>query len=218
MGDAKERELARDGLFLAIAVSPYFLNDILFVGVTEPINVLAIDYGTRVLAISILFLIPSLRLAVFHRERPKNWQGTPATIAYVMRAVILSILILYFIEAPLKQVFPSTNQFTYPKIESTPLFILDSTFGLFLVAVSEELAARVVFFNVLKRYTDRVWLIILISAIVFGLGHWSKGVGNVVGTTLLGVYLMWGYSRSQSLTIIVAGHFAIDFVIFAILM
>jgi len=216
MVDIPRSFIRRDFFFLTVAFVPFFFNDFFFIGLTDPIKVLGIDYVTRILGISILLFIPTLRLAAFQRQNPNEWRGAAGSILFVVYAVFITWFVIFAVELPLDRAYPSWNLFSYPKIEPPSLFYFDISMGLLLVAISEELLCRVVLFNVLNRHIKSHLLIIVISAAIFGLMHWSKGVGNMASTTLLGIFFMWGYIKSQSLKTVVAAHFAIDFMVFGL--
>ncbi len=52
---------------------------------------------------------------------------------------------------------------------------------------------------------------VLVSAILFGLGHYYQGPGGVVGTSILGVCLGLSYALTGNLLVPIIGHFLGDF-------
>ena len=92
---------------------------------------------------------------------------------------------------------------------------IDLTAGLLLVGILEELIFRGYLCTFLFRYTRRAVVIIGISALAFGLIHWSGGGHKVLVTALTGAVFMALYLRTQSLPALMLSHFVINFIAFA---
>jgi hypothetical protein len=60
---------ARDWGYLAIAYAPFLLNDFAFLGIDFVGGWLAIDYGTRVMSLAIIFGLPALRIYALKSDR-----------------------------------------------------------------------------------------------------------------------------------------------------
>ncbi len=73
------------------------------------------------------------------------------------------------------KLLPSMRLGSIPIGTDSPLYMLDMTFGLALVAISEEVIFRGLTFTALKKRSYSIPKIFLISAIIFGLIHWSQG-------------------------------------------
>ena len=56
-------------LWFALAYSPFFLNDVVFMRITDWRAYLAVDYGARLLVILLLVAPPALRDIIVRRER-----------------------------------------------------------------------------------------------------------------------------------------------------
>lgn len=102
-----------------------------------------------------------------------------------------------------------------PEITSPLWRWIDLTAGLLLTGISEELVFRGYLRNFLSRYTKRAWIIVLISALAFGLIHWSGGFSKVLVTAAVGAVFMILYLRISSLPAIIIAHFAVNFVDYA---
>ena len=76
---------------------------------------------------------------------------------------------------------------SYPRIADPGLVAIDLVVGLLLVAASEELAFRGLLPALLEKLTTSPVLIVLVSAVVFGLLHLRFGLGSAINATLLGL-------------------------------
>ena len=92
---------------------------------------------------------------------------------------------------------------------------IDLTAGLMLVAIIEELVFRGFLAAFLSRYTESAAVIIGISALAFGMIHWSGGMHQVLITGIAGAVFMTLYLRTRSLPPLILSHFTINFIAFA---
>lgn len=102
-----------------------------------------------------------------------------------------------------------------PEIASPFWRWIDLTAGLIMTGICEELVFRGYLRAFLSRYTKRASIIVLISAIAFGLIHWSGGGTRILVTSVIGAVFMILYLRTSSLPAIMATHFAVNFVDYA---
>jgi membrane protease YdiL (CAAX protease family) len=206
---------ARLTLWVALIAAPFYLNDFASIFVKAWQAWLAIDYiAVKLLPLAlIVWLVRSRRLAA----STFGWtaQRTPAFIATFLLAALLGTLI---------------DQNAYRLIEGWPGYKplggmppvtnaawnwADLTAGLLLVALLEELVFRGAMHSVLSRYTASVPVIIAISALAFGLIHWSLGLHAVLVTGLIGAVFMAIYVRTRSVPALVLAHFVVNFIDFA---
>ena len=92
-------------------------------------------------------------------------------------------------------------------VETLCFFVLAVTAGL-----CEEFLYRGFAMAAFERASLPAWLIVLSSAILFGLAHLYQGRGGFVSTMILG--LVFGSARLtwQSLVPVIAWHWAVDIV------
>jgi membrane protease YdiL (CAAX protease family) len=83
------------------------------------------------------------------------------------------------------------------------------------VGICEELVFRGYLHTLLRRFTRKRWLILLLSSVVFGLIHWSLGFHAILTTALIGAVFMGAYLITAALPAIMLAHFAINFIDFA---
>jgi len=67
----------------------------------------------------------------------------------------------------------------------------------------------------LGKYIRNQFVIALLSAVAFGLIHWSAGFENVWAAFLAGLIYMALYMRTRSLPAIILSHFVVDLVLFS---
>lgn len=179
---------------------------------------LFVDYLGRLLVLAYVFSIPQVRDDI-SRMFSKPWPDIQHThrILILVLMVALAIMFETIVDIPqaiVYQHFPDTVHFRYFKIESTLWLALDLTVGLALVAFSEEILFRGCLVKFLARYTDSSFVLVVVSAIIFGLMHWPTGVDNIAATTLTGVFLGIVYLWSKSLVPCVVIHYCINVVNF----
>ncbi|MGE4552582.1 MAG: CPBP family intramembrane glutamic endopeptidase, partial [Desulfovibrionaceae bacterium] len=104
-----------------------------------------------------------------------------------------------------------------PDMEAGPDWLgpLDLTFGLALVAVSEEVLSRGVFWAWLRWRGLGAAVCIPVTAAAFALTHWSDGPGNLLAALGFGLVYGLGRWRSGSVWPAVPAHFAIDYLYFS---
>jgi CAAX protease family protein len=102
----------------------------------------------------------------------------------------------------------------YPRLTSGPLFYLDLSLGLLLVAISEELLARRVAARLLAELGWPPAAIVVVPALAFGLQHWSLGLGNMATTALVGMALMAIYLYWRSFALVVIAHYVLNLWVF----
>ena len=90
------------------------------------------------------------------------------------------------------------------------LFFLDVSFGLALVAYSEELIFRRCGRHVFAAILGEGWAMVVATAVLFAAYHWWTGIGNIVTALLFGLLAMLFYRRAGALAPIVAAHYLCD--------
>lgn len=205
---AEQRKVA----FL-ILLAPFLLNDFAFIALKGGWSVYAVDYAVRILALAVILLWPAGRAIAFE-EYPAR-QRTALAILTVIGLTIAGRLLIYLVEAPFAAWAGWTVLFQFPRIQSPAFYWLDLTFGLALVALSEELIFRKFALSWLRSAGRPDWQIVIISAVLFALVHWSKGLGNISIAFLLGLLYMAAYLKLKRLWPLVYAHWTINFLIFA---
>ncbi len=102
-----------------------------------------------------------------------------------------------------------------PAITSPVWNWVDLTLGLLMVGICEELVFRGFMHTFIGRYTENLYILVLISSVAFGLIHWSLGLHAVIVTSIIGAIFMIAFVRTRSLPAIMLAHFIINFIDFA---
>ena len=185
-----------DVALVALVMAPFFLNDFIFLNIETAPQWLAADYGSKLLALVILLAVLPLRRAAAGTLKLKR----PLFEAIVLAAVCTGLIIFidHFFRSVIDIEIDSLVLFHYPAVESKILYWIDVTFGLAVTAISEEFVFRGVFAVLMARYLPGTPLMVVVSAVVFALIHWSHGVTSMVVAGLAGVALMALYLRTGS--------------------
>lgn len=173
---------------------------------------IAWDYGGRIVALVFLAIVPAARDIAFRAEDSRC--GWPETIAWTVGLAFFT----YAFSGPLGYVFdsilPGTRLGRYPLTQGF-LYALDMTFGLALVACTEEIVFRRCARAVLKDWCGGGLVMILTTSILFAAYHWWSGIGNIVVTLLFGIAAMIAYRRMGSIVPVIVGHYLADALEFA---
>ena len=198
----------RDVAFLALVAAPFFLNDFLFLQTETALGWLAADYGSKILALAILFAIPTLRRAVAGTVALPRLPLEAAVLAVVSAAIIVGAD--WLLRVPVDIEIAALKLFQDPKLDSPVLYWTDITFGLVLTAVSEELVFRGAFARLMARALPGAAAMVVASAVFFALIHWSHGVTAMAVAFVAGLVLMALYRRTASLLPAMAAHYLVN--------
>jgi membrane protease YdiL (CAAX protease family) len=206
----------RLALLAAVALAPAYLNDLLYMQAESVFDWLAADYGSKILIVALILLIPDTRQAIAGtwngaELRRRDWVGTAA---WTLAVAGLTVTAFIHLKPPLDALAPGMALFDYPDIDDAAVRVFDLTAGLVLTAVAEELGFRALVGRVLERLGAGVVANVLLSALLFSLIHWSNGLGSLGVTFVAGVLLAALYMRSRSLWPAVAAHYLADLVLF----
>ncbi len=170
------------------------------------------DYALRMIVIAVVFAYKPFRRSVTDSLRIPIPLWKVITIAFLI--AVFNIVMRYKVEAPLYYLFPQFVIFPYPQPTSTFLHAIDLTFGLTLVAASEEFLFRVLMPRFFASFHNSKVFVLLGSSLLFGLVHWEHGVGSVVAAFIIGVVLMYSVQRTGSLRPALLAHYLMDLWIF----
>ena len=202
-------------LALVLLTSPFYLNDFANMYVTNWRWWLFIDYvGVKLFPfLVVLWLIRSKNMRV--SEFGLTTQTIPSFLVIFLIVALVGTIIDqngYQLVAKLPGYPPLGGM---PAITNHVWNWIDLTFGLLMVGVFEELIFRGYMHTFISRYTKSSFAIVVISAIAFGLIHWSLGLHDILITSTIGAAFMIAYLRTGSLPAIMLAHFAVNFIDFA---
>jgi hypothetical protein len=201
-------------LFIAILI-PFLLNDFSNIYITNYRVWLAIDFVS-------VKLFPLLLVFYFlHKEILKKSDfglikiPIKQFIGYSVALTILGIFIDQFGWRFFDMILPGSELGGIPGVENPILFRVNLYLGLLLVAVVEELVFRGLSFTIMKRYTDNIATILILSSVIFGLIHWSFGLHGIVSTALIGMLFMYAVWKTGSIYPSIAAHFFVNYFAFS---
>jgi len=205
-GNEQDRRL----IILAVLSSVFLLNDFLFLTAKSYGMWLLIDYGSRLLAVGIAFALVRRKIS---GAAEFGLTGIPfrSGLLWLLLLTATGILIDQVGWRFLKQLLPLTQLASMPKIDNSFVYIFDLTFGVALVAASEEAVFRGYCFTALHdRLAPRV--LVALSAVLFGMIHWSQGLHAVLSTALWGILPMVSMVKTRSIIPAVISHYITDLV------
>jgi uncharacterized protein len=205
-GNDQDRRL----IILAVLSSIFLLNDFLFLTAKSYGMWLLIDYGSRLLAVGIALALVRLKIS---GAAEFGLTGIPfrSGFLWLLFLTATGIVIDQVGWRYLKQLLPLTQLASMPKIDNSFVNIFDLTFGVALVAASEETVFRGYFYSALHdRLSPRA--LVATSAVLFGMIHWSQGLHAVVSTALWGILPMVSMVRTRSIIPAVIAHYITDVV------
>lgn len=194
---------------------PFLLNDLGNIFVHHVGWWVAQDYAWRLLVLGLLAFF--LRRGLVPRGGYFRWRGERLVVLAAWLAFTTAAGI-WLIDGPgraLLALWPQTQFGMVPLILSPTLRWVDLTFGLMLVAISEEFVFRGVLLPQLSRALRSDVGGLLVSSVLFGLAHWSTGAGAVLQTSLAGVLLGICTLRTRTIYPAVIAHYVINFVTFS---
>jgi membrane protease YdiL (CAAX protease family) len=202
-------------LALVLLASPFYLNDFANMYVKNWRWWLFIDYvGVKLFPfLVVLWLIQSKKMRA--SEFGLTTQTIPSFLVVFLVVALVGTIIDqngYQIVAKLPGYSPLGGM---PAITNPVWNWIDLTFGLFMVGIFEELIFRGYMHTFISRYTKSSFAIVVISAVAFGLIHWSLGLHDVLITSTIGAVFMIAYLRTRSLPALMFAHFAVNFIDFA---
>ena len=204
--DQQKRQL----VILAVLSSVYLLNDLFFMRARNYEEWLAVDYGSRFLAVGIILWLLKQKISLpseFGLKRIPLRQGLMWMLLLTLTGVLIDQVGWRFFE----KILPHTQLAVMPKIGNPLVRTFDLTFGVALVAVSEEIVFRGYCYSALHSLM-RPRLLVPVSALLFGLIHWSTGLHAVISTALWGVLPMVAMIRTGSVVPAMIAHYITDLV------
>jgi len=199
-------------VWFVAALIPMVASQILRLQQSDPTTWIFWDYAGRLGTLAMLAAIPSIRTVAFRWEKLQIslWEASLWIVGLVLADHYLAGWIRRTINASL----PATVLGTYPRLSGW-LYFVDVTFGITLVAYSEEIVFRRCARHMFQIYLNDGYALIVVTSLLFGAYHWWTGVGNIVEAALMGVLLMLFYRRSAALWPVVLGHYLTDIADFA---
>ncbi len=191
---------------------PFVANDFGFIALSGTYAVYILDYTCRLLVIYGYLFWSATR----KKLPPKILQPIRPELAVlaIVGLPIAGLLISRVIGLPQDSWASWSVWFRYPHISDPALYWMDLTFGLILVAISEELVFRKLAFEWLSTKGRKGSFIPLISSAFFAVAHWSTGLGSMVSVFLTGMLYMAVYMKLRRIWPLVCAHWIHNFFIY----
>ena len=213
MPEAEPPPRARAIAALVLLAAPYLLNDVANIFVHAPVGWLMCDYGSRVFSLVCLAWLGRrgvIARSDFQLHGAAWWRLVGGTVA----ATLGGLLLVVGPGRDLLGLLPQSQVGYIPNITPPWLHAADYWGGIALVALSEELVFRGAFPGLIARAGGSPWVALLASSAVFGLAHWSLGVGSILQTALVGLLVGLCAAGSRSLWPVIIAHYVVDLVAF----
>ncbi|WP_319778022.1 type II CAAX endopeptidase family protein [Maridesulfovibrio sp.] len=199
---------------LILAALPFYLNDFNNIFIKHELLWLAIDYGAKILPLAFLFYLLKKEIL--------SWADL-GLVALPFKQLILWTIGITALGLCLDEpgfalwskLLPAMRLGSIPIGTDSPLYTLDMTIGLALVAISEEIIFRGLAFTALRKRKQSIPKIFLISAIIFGLIHWSQGPTAIIATAITGSGLMVCMYCTGSIYPTIIAHYVINYLSFS---
>jgi uncharacterized protein len=198
---------ASASLWFLAAIAPMLASEIVRLRLTDPLSWIACDYAGRVVALAVLVAVPAARGVAFSRKQigVAGWEVTLWIVGLVAFDRIVDHAVISYVSAT----FPGTRIGQFPPLHGW-LFAVDISFGLALVAYSEEVIFRRCGRAVLTGFVGDKAAMVILSAVLFAGYHWWTGLGNMVAAMLFGLLAMLFYRRAGALLPVVLSHYLCD--------
>ncbi|HEV3396895.1 MAG TPA: CPBP family intramembrane glutamic endopeptidase [Xanthobacteraceae bacterium] len=199
-------------LWFPVALAPMVVSEIVRLAQTDPLAWIACDYGGRIAALAVLAAVPAARRLAFAREKIRIawWEAA----LWITLTVAFDRMIGRAAGGYLDALVPGTSIGHYPSPHGA-LFVIDISFGLALVAYSEEVIFRRCARRVLTAIVGDGWAMVIITAALFASYHWWTGAGNIVAAMSFGVLAMLFYRRAGALSPLILSHYLCDVILAA---
>lgn len=208
----KQSDLVRIYFFFLL---PFLFNDLILVNISSYTIWVLFDWALRVgvvIALVLLLMTGKVRLRSLGFDRIPWFRTSLATIL----AVTGSLIYFKFFSPKIEVLFSWSQLRSFPFDPTSPLFFPDLFFGLFLVALTEEIIARGIATHALATRFKHPLSIMLVSSLLFAVLHWSSGFGDMLGAFILGMVYMAARLFCGNIIPGVVGHYAYNFVLYTI--
>jgi len=198
-------------LAIAVAIVPFYLKRALLLGQHDYIIWLTADYSARI--ISLIGVVMARRSGLFTPVRPSA--GILTSVLAFIALLAAEFSLQAFVYPVLRAHFNYFELWRFPSIPNPLVRNFDLTFGLLLVAVSEESVFRGLLFALFERWRLKPLAIIVLSSAAFALIHLTSGTASTLNAFLYGLLYGAAYWWTRRLAVCIASHYLLDLYIFA---
>ena len=208
----RSRPLSLWGLWLAIflAIAPFIVRRIILLGDDNYLHWMAIDYLAR--CISLIGVILGFCSGLLESPHPRTGLGSLAVFLLLFAAEYAEQI---FGCPVLEHYFRFFETSSWPPIPDPTIRIADLSLGLLFAVFVEEVVFRKFLFAVIERWLPQRLPVIIISSAAFALIHFTSGIVDTMANAFVsGIFFGVAYWTTRRLSICVASHYLIDFLIF----
>jgi len=205
----------QDAIVIGVLTLPFLLNDFANIFVHDYRVWLAIDYGfVKAFPLAVVFyLLRAERIS--YSDLGLRRIGFARFVIWSFIMTVVGIFIDQFGSRFFAMLLPDTRLGGMPPITNPLIAQIDLYLGLALVAIVEELIFRGLYCAILARYISSGIVVLMISAVAFGLIHWSLGLSAIVHTAIIGAVFMICIWRTGSVFPTIVAHFFVNYVAFS---
>jgi len=199
-------------LAVILAVGPFIVRRIVLLDDDNYLHWVAIDYSAR--CISLIGVVLGFRCGVLQPAPPRaDWLSSIRVFLLLFAAMYAEQM---FGCPVLERYFRFLETSSWPPISEPTLRFADLSFGLLFAVFVEEAVFRKFLFAMIERWLPKRLPVIIISSTVFALVHFTSGiVDTMVNALVNGIFFGVAYWTTRRLSICVAAHYLIDFLIFS---
>ena len=200
---------------MGVLTLPFLLNDFANIFVPDYRLWLAIDYGfVKALPLALVWYFLRAQ-KISYSDLGFQRLGFARFIVWSFTMTIMGLFLDQFGSRFFALVLPDTRLGGMPPITNPLLYQIDLYLGLALVAVVEEVIFRGLYFTVLSRHIRSRTIVLMVSAVAFGLIHWSLGLSAIVHTAIIGAVFMICIWKTGSILPTIVAHFFVNYVAFS---
>jgi membrane protease YdiL (CAAX protease family) len=198
-------------LAVILAIGPFIVRRIVLLGDDNYVHWIAIDYLAR--CISLIGVILGFYSGLLQSPHPRTGRLSSLLVFSLLFAAECAEQTFGY---PLfEHYFRFVETTSWPPIPDPTVRIADLSLGLLFSVFVEEAVFRKFLFAVIERWFPQRLPVILISSAVFALIHFTSGVvDTMVNAFVNGIFLGIAYWTTRRLSICVASHYLIDFLVF----
>jgi membrane protease YdiL (CAAX protease family) len=200
-------------LAVILAIGPFIVRRIMLLGDDNYVHWMAIDYLAR--CISLIGVVLGFHSGLL---QPVHLRTDWLRSLRVFLLLFLAELAEQAFGCPvIEQYFRFMETVSWPPIPDPTLRAVDLSLGLLFAVFVEELVFRKFIFAVVERWLPQQQLpVIIISATIFALIHFTSGViDTMVNAFVHGIFFGMAYWTTRRLSICVVSHYLIDLLIFS---
>jgi uncharacterized protein len=201
-------------IYFYILAAIYLFNDFVFIYTTTITSYLIFDYLFRIISLVIIIYLIKIKIISFSYLK-LNLLSFRAFLFWSLYLVFVGLIIFFILEEILLKILPDIHFFNYPKYDNSYSKIIDLTFGLIIVALTEELIFRGYCYSYLTEKGYSYIKIVVISSIIFGLIHWSVGITAIITTGLWGIFTIVSVKKTDSIYPALLAHYLLDLISFS---